>query len=601
MPLCSTPLVYGLLYFLNARFFAIKIDPAAIPLDLGLQILLGFILLSLSRRLWLMIPVQALFMSGIYLGSAAKLTFFGAPITPDDLFVLRNLFQIMEGPFWLLTLLLYGLPPVLFLVNLRFRPSGVAALIGILSFWGVLMMYPTLILNSMDERLGNVVWDQRGNYLHRGGTVYLLQETARFFAERDAIATPERIESAAQYLLVKNHGFRGPVQQRNVHVIVLESFWDPMLLDQAGLSHDPMDPDFRALWALAGNAHALSPVFGGYTANAEFEALCGFPVVRDSVDFENRLYLDAPCLPRVLANQGYATIAFHPNVPAFWNRYKAYRRIGFQQYWSLRDFVADDLNGACLSDASLYRQVLERVAPLIASGQPLFNYILTFSGHWPYSLANSRPSMISATSQIPEVEAYANNIYYKSRELMVMVEELRRLDPNALIVIFGDHLPYLGNDFAGYIESGYLAKTLADFSPAMIRDHLATPLMIIDGEKGPVPVGDLPLYQLPGLMLDLLGWDLPTIYDYTRPANGLLVRPLPSCRLLILPQGSTEVCRGGEETIDCFESATWIDQVLTVKRDLFTGHQISLTILETLPPVAVPPTLSSAERVQKSL
>jgi len=62
-----------------------------------------------------------------------------------------------------------------------------------------------------------------------------------------------------------------------------------MQLVSAGLSEDPLDPRFRALWQAAGNPHILSPVYGGYTANAEFEALCGFPVIADAVFFESRL------------------------------------------------------------------------------------------------------------------------------------------------------------------------------------------------------------------------------------------------------------------------------------------------------------------------
>ncbi|MEW6220045.1 MAG: hypothetical protein AB1634_11000 [Thermodesulfobacteriota bacterium] len=180
------------------------------------------------------------------------------------------------------------------------------------------------------------------------------------------------------------------------------------------------------------------------------------------------------------------------------------------------------------------------------------------------------------------MEAYANTIYYKSRELMVLLGELRRLDPQGLIVVFGDHLPFLGYDFAGYAESGYLARTIAEFSPAMLRDHLATPLVIIDGEKGPVVGGDLPLDQLPALLLDLLGWDLPTIHDFTRPAGGLLVRPIPGRQLLLFPDGATEVCREEGQGLGCAAAAIWVEQVLTVKRDVFTGRQLALSILEAV-------------------
>lgn len=34
-------------------------------------------------------------------------------------------------------------------------------------------------------------------------------------------------------------------------------------------------------------------------------------------------------------------------------------------------------------------------------------------------------------------------------------------DPDAIILVFGDHLPFLGMNFAGYVDSGVLAASSA--------------------------------------------------------------------------------------------------------------------------------------------
>ena len=93
-----------------------------------------------------------------------------------------------------------------------------------------------------------------------------------------------------------------------------------------------------------------------------------------------------PTLPRILAAHGYATIAAHPNVPVFWNRVNAYQRLGFETYWSLHDFEKRDMVRNFMSDASLYAQVLEKIEPHLAGGQPLLDYIVTYFGHWDYPL-----------------------------------------------------------------------------------------------------------------------------------------------------------------------------------------------------------------------
>ena len=112
---------------------------------------------------------------------------------------------------------------------------------------------------------------------------------------------------------------------------------------------DPFPPELRALWAETGHSVTLSPVFGGYTANAEFEALCGFPVTENAVFFEGWLRRDVPCLPALLREAGYRTVASHPNVPGFWNRTHAYRLTGFDEYLSVADFDTSDTTRSATS------------------------------------------------------------------------------------------------------------------------------------------------------------------------------------------------------------------------------------------------------------
>ena len=148
--------------------------------------------------------------------------------------------------------------------------------------------------------------------------------------------------------------------------IFISCYWNhfgmPVGLKKAHYNQNPLSPEFRKLWKSAGYSQALSPVFGGYTANSEFEVLCGFPVTKDNVKFERQLINEVPCLPHILADKGYRTVVSHPNVPVFWNRVNAYRNIGFQNYWAKDDFVLDDMNREFLADSSLYRQVLEKIS-----------------------------------------------------------------------------------------------------------------------------------------------------------------------------------------------------------------------------------------------
>jgi len=579
LPVFSTAFFYAFYYLVSSLQFEVQIKPAAIAYDYLLQLLVAYVLFALSRRLWVFVVLQGLLMGVLYVGNAVKISFFGGPIMPDDIYALRSLLLVLDGWHFVAAALPLAAIAALLLFNFTLRHwSAYLASMLVILFGMTLLYKPAAILKPLDRYFGNSVWDQRSNYLFRGATLYTLQEGARYFA--DAHVPPDRdlAKSAAENLLENSAATiaePGNFAARNVHIVLLESFWDAALLKKAGYNQDPLAPAFRRLWKRTGYAHAMSPVFGGYTANAEFEILCGFPVVEDNVKFERQLLNDVPCLPHLLAGQGYHTVASHPNVPVFWNRVNAYRRMGFQTYWSKLDFQLDDMNRNFLSDASLYRQVLEKISGPADAGQPLLNYIVTYFGHWNYPLNDVRPEKITAASRVEEVGTYANTMYYKSLELMSFLEKLQAQDPDGIIVLFGDHLPFMGENFAGYVDSGVLAAKRSEFSDDMFRFYVSTPLIIIDGKRGPVKTGDLAIYEIPALLLDLLHLNGSTIMDYTRPPDGIKVRPLPGLHFDLLADGSIEVCKEPPYTEACEASTRWLQDVLVVNDDLFIGEQFT--------------------------
>jgi phosphoglycerol transferase MdoB-like AlkP superfamily enzyme len=578
LPVFSTAFFYAVYYLISTIKFDVQIAAAAIPFDYLLQLVIAYLLYALSRRLWVFVVIQGLLMAVLYVGNAVKISFFGGPIMPDDAYALRSLLLILEGWRFIAAAVplaaLAGL--LLFNFTLRHWSAYLACVVLILS--GTTLVYkPSEILEPLDTHFGNSVWDQRSNYLDRGATLYSLQEGARYFADADAIPDRDLAQSAAEQLLrnAPPKTSAAPFTPRNVHIVLLESFWDPSTLKKAGYNQAPFAPEFRKLWKSAAYSHAMSPVFGGYTANAEFEILCGFPVVKDNVKFERQLLNDVPCLPHLLAEHGYKTLASHPNVPVFWNRVNAYRRMGFQTYWSQKDFVLDDMNREFLSDASLYRQVLEKIAAPLAAKQPVLDYIVTYFGHWNYPLSDSRPAKITSSSKVEEVPSYANTVYYKSRELMDFLKQLHERDPDSLIVAFGDHLPFMGENFAGYVDSGALAAERSDFTPAMFKYYVSTPMVIIDGWRGPVKFGSLPLYEVPALLLKMLNINDPVIMDYTHAPAGMRVRPLPGLHVELLDDGKVEVCKEPPLSAACQVSTRWLQDVLTVGNDLFIGRQFT--------------------------
>ncbi|MSS76471.1 MAG: LTA synthase family protein [Methyloglobulus sp.] len=588
IPLISTALFYLAFNLIGALKFDVMIKAQAITigfisniaLDFMVNLAVAYVLSALSRRVSIFLVLQALIMGVLYIGNAIKISFFGGPIMPDDVFALRSMLLILEGWQFVAAALTVAGIASLFLFNLTMRHwSAYLAMLAAIMLGLTVVYKPAMLVEPLDKYTGSSVWDQRSNYLWHGGMLYSLQEGSRYFLMAEAPPDVDNAQQSAERLIATQ-----PAQPkvgdkafapRNIHIILLESFWDPNRLKKAGYNKNPLAPEFRKLWKSVDYSTAIPPVFGGYTANSEFEVLCGFPVVRNSVKFERQLLNSTPCLPHILADKGYRTVVSHPNVPVFWNRVNAYHYIGFQTYWSIKDFVQDDMNREFMSDATLYRQVIEKITPSLEKKEPVLDYIVTIFGHWNYPLSASRPSKITSRSKVEEVSTYANMAYYKSLELMGFINEMRKKDPDGIIVAFGDHLPFMGGNYAGYVDSGVLAAHNTEFTPEMLKFYVTTPMIIIDGKNGPVKFGSLPLYQVPKLLLNLLNNNEPTIMDYAHSLPDMRVRPLPGLHFNVLKDGKIDVCKEPPYSESCQKSTSWLDDVITVSNDLFIGQQFT--------------------------
>jgi len=582
VPLLSTTFFYIVAYFTCWAAFGIKIVESRVPYDFALNLALALLVFWISRRVWPFLLLQFLYFAIFYVASALKIAMLGRPIMPEDGHNLSALISILGPLGWVAVALPLAMLVGLLLFNLKFRARPAQA------GWALLIALPlgaatdaSPLSNSLDEFFGNTPWDQRENFIWRGGAMHLAQESLRALAARhDPPGATEVAAAIARRAAAAPEPAALPLgHRRNLHIILEESFWDPTVLKAAGYTQDPIDPRFRELWGQSGFTHGLSPAFGGQTANAEFEILCGFPVNRIAVKFEYGLLRDVPCLPRLLREAGFRTIASHPNVPGFWNRYTAYGRLGFETFWAADEMDLSDSNGPFLADRSLHSQVSAKLAAT-ADDRPLFNYIVTIDGHWMYDPSAARPPVIDSKSQIPEVRDYANMLHYKSRQMMDAIEAIRRDDPDALIVVFGDHLPMLGRNFAGYVESGLLPDSFGAFTAQHYDVSAATPLLVIDGTNGPLQLGRFPMYRLPALILRLLGEERAAIFDLAVTPAVTLPRPLPGVNLAYEGGVPAELCKAAAQSDRCRAAGAWLEDVLLIDEDLFAGEQHALRMLQ---------------------
>ena len=184
LPVISTAVFYALYYLIGSLQFDVQIQPSAVPFDYLLQLLVAYILYALSRRIWVFIVLQGLLMGVLYIGNAVKISFFGGPIMPDDVYALRSLLLVLDGWHFIAAALPLAAIAALLLFNFTLRHWSAYLASTLVILFGMTLVYkPATILKPLDRQFGNSVWDQRSNYLYRGATLYSLQEGARYFAD----------------------------------------------------------------------------------------------------------------------------------------------------------------------------------------------------------------------------------------------------------------------------------------------------------------------------------------------------------------------------------------------------------------------------------
>ncbi|NBG89405.1 LTA synthase family protein [Isachenkonia alkalipeptolytica] len=257
----------------------------------------------------------------------------------------------------------------------------------------------------------------------------------------------------------------------NVIIFMSEAFWDINLLD-GNFTPNPIE-NFENLREESIHGEVYVPVFGGGTANTEFEVLTGISLKTYPADwhvvYRHDIHEPVPSLASIFKEKGYRTEALHPFFQWYYQRDEVLPLLGFQHFTALEDLEDPPTLGPFVSDDYVTDRLIEQIE---ASEEPLFNYTLTMQNHAPYHAPRGEP-VIDFDHYLNErqenmLQNYANGLYYSDQALKRLVDYLRDSDEPTLLLFFGDHLPMFGGDFDVYREMGFID----DETPEELKDDL---------------------------------------------------------------------------------------------------------------------------------
>ena len=248
----------------------------------------------------------------------------------------------------------------------------------------------------------------------------------------------------------------------NIIAIMNESFSDPGVLGEVPANRDWM-PYWRAMDENVIKGYAYSSVFGGTTANSEYEFLTGNSVSflpPGTVPFQ--LYIDERSTSIVgqLGELGYKKVAMHPYLPSGWNRPVVYKHFGFDEVYFKDDFKRRKFLRNYVSDRTNYDNVI-RIFEEKEEGEKLFVFNVTMQNHGAFNVDyKGLRRTVWLTDELkgeyPTVDQYLSLIKESDEAFDYLLSYFKDVEEPTMILMFGDHQAKIGDGFYEYMLGGGL-------------------------------------------------------------------------------------------------------------------------------------------------
>ena len=241
----------------------------------------------------------------------------------------------------------------------------------------------------------------------------------------------------------------------NVIVIMNEAFTDLQSVGEFETNQEVL-PFYNSLEEDTVKGFAYVSVFGGQTANSEFEFLTGDskayrPQGGTPYQFYIKDYL--PTLTGNLKKDGYQGLfALHPFYESGYNRVNVYDNMGFSDFISKEDFDDVQLVRNHISDVANYNRIIEEYEKAKKeSDEPFYLFNVTMQNHSPYDTDfDNLPKTIEITTpecKDEDAERFLNLVHLSDAATKELVAYFEKQEEPTVIVMFGDHEPGLSNGF----------------------------------------------------------------------------------------------------------------------------------------------------------
>ena len=363
-------------------------------------------------------------------------------------------------------------------------------------------------------------WLETNRYISRGG-IYPFIHTIP-----DAIPTPPEgyDEDAARELLASYPSDDIPEDQKiSIVVTQLEAFADLSTVMDQITGVDPY-AEFHALQSESYHGTLIPNVFAGGTIDTERCVLTGFSALEE---FRRPSWSYA----RYFLDQGYIVEGAHAGYEAFYNRVNVNANLGLPSYRFVEGYYETMVETVPYDNVFL-PDVTDHVLAALEEG-PVFSFNVTYQNHGPYSTDYAWfsdiyvPQEDLSSSDWHIINNYLWGVQDTGRRMQTMVDRFRQIDEPVVLVFFGDHKPWLGDQSVTYDALGIDIRGGTDES---FRNYYATEYLFWANDAAKAILGTDLVGQGPeispcflmNVLFEQLGWEGPGFMKLTNEVKAQL-------------------------------------------------------------------------------
>lgn len=199
--------------------------------------------------------------------------------------------------------------------------------------------------------------------------------------------------------------------------------------------------------SISGNL--VTTIFGGGTIVTERNFLTGY------YDFPS-FRVNTNSYVWYFKEQGYRTEAMHPIYGSFYNRASYNPNLGFDIYYNYENKFSN-VQQSFLNDYDFFDYIIDGYNNSKEKNVPYFNFSVTYQNHGPYASNNYEGKEYFFDykdnyniENYNTINQYFSGIKKTDEALKKLIDYFEKEKKPVIVMFFGDHNPYLGDD--GYYD-----------------------------------------------------------------------------------------------------------------------------------------------------